>query len=86
MRPADPNLSLCVRHLQAREQQEAAARTGDEIVGAEGALNTPDGIHKALANVFSNLAGCPILCVVSKGWGIHFLSSSRGGRSSGFSP
>jgi hypothetical protein len=56
MRPADPNLSLCVRHLQVREQQEAAARTGDEIVGAEGALNTPDGIHKALANVFSNLA------------------------------
>ena len=56
MRPADPNLSLCVRHIQAREQQAAATRTGDEIVGAEGALDTQAGIHKALANVFASLA------------------------------
>lgn len=54
--PADPTLSLCMRHLQVREKQEESARVGDEIVGADGALNTQEGIHKALANVFSNLA------------------------------
>lgn len=54
--PADSTLTLCLRHLQTREQREEAARIGDEIVGADGALNTQEGIHKSLANVFCNLA------------------------------
>lgn len=54
--PADPTLTLCLRHLQTREQREQATRIGDEIVGADGALNTQEGIHKALSNVFANLA------------------------------
>ncbi len=53
---ARPSGSFCFNHWQRQQQQEESARIGDEIVGAEGALNTPDGIHKALANVFSNLA------------------------------
>lgn len=56
MRPADPTLSLCVRHLQIRQQREESARIGDEIVGADGALSTQEGVHKALGNVFANLA------------------------------
>ncbi|MBI3662501.1 MAG: hypothetical protein HY234_05555 [Acidobacteria bacterium] len=52
MRPADPGLSLCVRHLQLRQQQEAAARIGEEIVAADDPLNTQESIHKALGNVF----------------------------------
>ena len=54
--PIDPTLSLCMRHLQVREKQEEAARIGDGIVGPEGALDTQEGIHKALGKVFSNLA------------------------------
>jgi hypothetical protein len=42
--------------LRRQQKDEESTRIGDEIVGAEGALNTPDGIHKALANVFCNLA------------------------------
>lgn len=53
---AQPSGSFCFNHWQRQQQQEETTRIGDEIVGAEGALNTPDGIHKALANVFSNLA------------------------------
>ena len=56
LQPADPTLTLCLRHLQVRDNQERAARAADEIVGAEGALQTPEGIHKALANTFCNLA------------------------------
>jgi hypothetical protein len=51
-----PGACYCSTHGTRQQQQEETARIGDEIVGAEGALNTPDGIHKALANVFSNLA------------------------------
>ncbi|MCL4523819.1 MAG: hypothetical protein M1453_10425 [Acidobacteria bacterium] len=54
--PADPTLTLCLRHLQAREQQQATLRIGDEIVGPAGGLNTQEGIHAALCNVFANLA------------------------------
>jgi hypothetical protein len=52
----DPSSSFCFRHWRCEQQKEEAARVGDEIVGAEGALNTQEGIHKALANVFCNLA------------------------------
>jgi len=54
--PADPTLTLCLRHLQAREQREETARIGDEIAGAAGALNSQEGIHQALTNVFASLA------------------------------
>ena len=54
--PADPTLTFCLRHLQAREQREETARIGDEIVGAAGALNSQEGIHQALTNVFASLA------------------------------
>ncbi len=52
----DPGSSFCFRHWRCEQQKEEAARVGDEIVGAPGALNTQEGIHKALANVFCNLA------------------------------
>jgi len=48
--------SLCYPHWRREQDQVTALRIGDEIVGADGALNTQEGIHKALANVFCNLA------------------------------
>ncbi len=52
----EPGVPFCFNHWKKHQQQEDAARIGDEIVGAEGALNTQEGIHKALSNVFANLA------------------------------
>ena len=51
-----PGASFCLNHRRRQHQQEESARIGDEIVGADGALNTEEGIHKALTNVFANLA------------------------------
>ncbi|MBI1739056.1 MAG: hypothetical protein HYR58_07395 [Acidobacteria bacterium] len=53
---AKPGACYCSTHGTRQQQQEEADRIGDEIVGADGALNTQEGIHKALANVFCNLA------------------------------
>lgn len=52
----EPGAPFCFDHWKRHQEQEESARTGDEIVGADGALNTQEGIHKALANVFCNLA------------------------------
>lgn len=52
----DPGSHYCYRHWRCEQQKKEAARVGDEIVGAEGALNTEEGIHKALTNVFASLA------------------------------
>jgi hypothetical protein len=56
MNRVTPNASLCFNHWKRQQQQDEATRIGDEIVGAAGALNTQEGIHQALANVFANLA------------------------------
>jgi hypothetical protein len=56
MNRVTPNASLCFNHWQRQRQQDDTARIGDEIVGAAGALNTQEGIHQALTNVFANLA------------------------------
>jgi hypothetical protein len=53
---AKPGARYCSTHGTRQQQQEEAARIGDEIVGADGALNSQEGIHKALGNVFANLA------------------------------
>jgi hypothetical protein len=53
---AKPGARYCSTHGTRQQQQEEAARIGDEIVGTDGALNTQEGIHKALVNVFCNLA------------------------------
>lgn len=53
---AETGAAYCTRHWRCQQQREQSARVGDEIVGAEGALNTQEGIHNALTNVFANLA------------------------------
>ncbi len=52
----EPGSAFCFRHWRCQKQREDDARIGDEIIGAAGALNTQEGIHNALANVFANLA------------------------------
>jgi len=56
MNRVTPNASLCFNHWKRQQQDEEAARIGDEIVGAAGALNSQAGIHQALTNVFASLA------------------------------
>ncbi|HEV8385423.1 MAG TPA: hypothetical protein VGQ11_11185 [Candidatus Acidoferrales bacterium] len=53
---AKPGAAFCFDHWKRHLAQEESDRIGDEIVGAEGALNTQEGIHRALANVFCSLA------------------------------
>ena len=51
-----PGAAHCGFHARRHAQDEQFARAAAEIVGAEGALQTPEGVHKALTNVFCNLA------------------------------
>ena len=53
---ATPGADYCFTHAQRLQHQSDAARTAGEIAGEAGALDTQEGIHKALTGVFVNLA------------------------------
>ncbi|MBI1749635.1 MAG: hypothetical protein HY234_00425 [Acidobacteria bacterium] len=47
-----PDVVFCFNHWRRQQQEEQAARIGEEIVAADDPLNTQESIHKALGNVF----------------------------------
>jgi hypothetical protein len=47
---------FCRFHMRQFDQEEKADAAGDDIVAANGALDSDDAVHKALGNVFRQLA------------------------------